>query len=164
MENENENLVNVSDCEIEFFDDDPDGEPDRAGDGYYFRVPGDDSWSGPWHSEEEAERELKEQLELNEDRAIERLFADEGWLAVIGQKDTVSYLNKIEDRWFSISIGDKNVVLSERTRNQSSPIRAVNEIEQDQDDPMYGLRLQALKNTLGVLKVGLEIEVPAPRM
>lgn len=162
MENENENLVNVSDCEIEFFDDDPDGEPDRAGDGYYFRVPGDDSWSGPWHSEEEAEQELHEQLELNEDRTIERLFADEGWLAVIGQKDTVSYVNKIEDRWFSVMVGDVNVVLSERTRDENSPIRAVIEIEQD--ETIYGLRLQALKNTLGVLKVGLEIEVPAPRM
>jgi len=162
MENENEHLVHVSDCEIEFFDEDPDGEPDRAGDGYYFRVPGDDSWSGPWHSEEEAEEELKEQLELNEERAIERIFADEGWLSVIGQKDTVSYLNKIEDRWFSISIGEKNVVLSERTRGQSSPIRAVTEVEQD--ETIYGLHLQALKETLGVLKAGLEIDVPAPKM
>lgn len=158
----NEELIRIDQCDIQYFDEDPDGDPDRAGDGYYFQLPGEEDWSGPWHSEEEAEQELKDQLELNEDRAIERIFADEGWLGVSGPKDTFSYLNKIEDRWFSVMVGEVNVVLSEQTHNQSSPIRAVIGIEQD--ETTYGYRLQALKASLGVLKDGLEIEVPAPRM
>jgi len=40
--------------EVEHFDDDPDGDEDRAGDGYYFRVIGEIGWSGAWDSEEEA--------------------------------------------------------------------------------------------------------------
>jgi len=42
---------------VEYFDEDPDGDEGRAGDGYYFQLDGEDSWSGAWHSEEEAEQE-----------------------------------------------------------------------------------------------------------
>lgn len=45
--------------EVERFEDDPDGDADRAGDGYYFQLTGEDSWSGAWHSEEEAEAEAE---------------------------------------------------------------------------------------------------------
>ena len=58
-------LIKDEDITIEFFDDDPDCDPDRAGDGYYFQLPGETDWSGPWHSREEALRialdELNEQ-------------------------------------------------------------------------------------------------------
>jgi len=53
---------NIVGLEIEFFDEDPDGDEDRAGDGYYYRIAGDDEWSGAWHSTEEAEDEAIEEL------------------------------------------------------------------------------------------------------
>lgn len=51
------------DVEIEFFDEDPDGDADRAGDGYYYQVAGDDSWAGAYHSVTEAEEAVRESLE-----------------------------------------------------------------------------------------------------
>lgn len=45
--------------EIEHFDEDPDGDEDRAGDGYYYRKVGDEGWSGAWHSEDEAKTEAE---------------------------------------------------------------------------------------------------------
>ena len=45
--------------EIQHFLHDPDGDPDRAGDGYYFKIVGQASWSGPWATETEAEQESK---------------------------------------------------------------------------------------------------------
>lgn len=49
-----------TEIEIEHFDEDPDGDEDRAGDGYYFRKVGDETWSGAWGSEEEAKEMARE--------------------------------------------------------------------------------------------------------
>jgi hypothetical protein len=48
---------------IRYFADDPDGDPDRFGDGYYYRVRGVDGWSGPWRDKEECISVHREILE-----------------------------------------------------------------------------------------------------
>jgi hypothetical protein len=66
--------------EIEFFYDDPDGEEDRAGEGYYFRLTGEETWSGAWHSEDEAEEEAWdaiEQRKADAERAAARAAAQQ---------------------------------------------------------------------------------------
>jgi len=72
---------NVVGLEIGFFDDDPDGEEDRAGEGWYYRIAGDRSWSGAWHSEEDAEAEAIEELEDRRNSAayVLALHRRTGW-------------------------------------------------------------------------------------
>ena len=50
--------------EIQYFLDDPDDDPSRFGDGYYFRSPGDASWNGPWIDADECRDRHREQLEF----------------------------------------------------------------------------------------------------
>lgn len=50
-----------TEVEIEHFDEDPDGEEGRAGDGLYFRKVGEETWSGPWHSDKEAREAAREE-------------------------------------------------------------------------------------------------------
>jgi hypothetical protein len=53
----------VAAAQIEYFLEDPEDDPDRAGDGIYFRHAGKLDWSGAWQSETEAEEILREELE-----------------------------------------------------------------------------------------------------
>lgn len=49
--------------EIQYFLHDPEGDPDRAGDGYYYREPGDKGWSGSWYDEDECLEVARESFE-----------------------------------------------------------------------------------------------------
>lgn len=50
--------------EIKYFFHDPDGDPDRFGDGMYYRVPGRDGWNGPWIDAAECRAMYREDLEF----------------------------------------------------------------------------------------------------
>lgn len=50
--------------EIKYFLDDPDDDPDRFGDGYYFRIPGEEGWNGPWSGPEQCRQIYREDLEF----------------------------------------------------------------------------------------------------
>lgn len=77
-------IVKFDDIEIQFFDEDPDGAPDRAGDGWYFRLPGDESWSGAWHSEEEAEEEARDEVHAVDLRSAASELLGRGFCRVTG--------------------------------------------------------------------------------
>lgn len=49
--------------EIMLWDEDPDDEPGRTGEGWYFRFAGEDSWSGAYESEGEASDEARSVIE-----------------------------------------------------------------------------------------------------
>lgn len=52
----------LDNVEIQFFDEDPEDDPDRAGDGWYFKLPDEDGWSGAWQSESEAMDEARDTI------------------------------------------------------------------------------------------------------
>lgn len=97
-------LTNADQVEYQYFDEDPDNDPDRAGDGIYFRLPGEQDWSGPWHSESEAEGEAYQALEDKEGKSIIEDLKNEGYLCI--QKDdlNMSFVTKSDDRWFAIDV------------------------------------------------------------
>jgi hypothetical protein len=101
-EPERDEKGNILGLEIEFFDEDPDGDEDRAGEGYYYRIAGDSEWSGAWHSTEEAEDEAIEELGDRRDSvayvlAIHRrtgwplagLWSDPSHVGTLTGKDTI---------------------------------------------------------------------------
>lgn len=49
--------------QIAYSEDDPDGEQGRAGPGWYFRFPGDDSWDGTYDSHDRAEESARRGIE-----------------------------------------------------------------------------------------------------
>lgn len=103
--------MNVADhVEISQFDDDPDGEPDRAGDGYYFQIEGDEDWSGAYHSEEDAESEAKYALELREWNDIVKEMVGAGFsLTSSGGIDI--FEKKIDDEKYLVRVEEDVVVL-----------------------------------------------------
>lgn len=105
----NENTIQLIDAKqvvYEHFDTDPDGDPDRAGDGIYFQLPGESSWSGPWHSQDEAEGEAYGALDAQEISDFIRDLESEGYLCVEKNStpERISFINKIDDRWFAIDV------------------------------------------------------------
>lgn len=77
-------IIHLDDVEISFCTEDPDGDPDRAGDGWYFQMPGSDSWSGAWHSEDECREMAESDLKDHERWAYtQELYAD-GFSGVSG--------------------------------------------------------------------------------
>lgn len=167
---ETEKDILFSECTITYFDEDPDGEPDRAGDGYYYQLPGEEGWSGPWHSEDEAEDELRDDVANKESQAIEDLMLNEGWTVsryVEGDREqNPIHLNKIEDRWFEARFFGDCFTLEEKRpySDPNSVIRISIKNDDVDEDVIYGANIGAAKSALEALKVALDIEVPAPKM
>lgn len=84
MEREPIEITKLDDIEIEHFQEDPDGDPGRAGDGLYYRLPGEDSWSGAWHSEHECYEMAEQDLRLREERAWQAELEAAGYRRVLG--------------------------------------------------------------------------------
>jgi hypothetical protein len=99
-------LIDAVQVVYEHFDTDPDGDPDRAGDGIYFQLPTESSWNGPWHSQDEAEEEAYKALEALENSELVRDLERDGYLCIEknGTQWQISFINKIDDRWFAIDI------------------------------------------------------------
>ncbi|MNU27262.1 hypothetical protein D3C71_156480 [compost metagenome] len=97
-------MNSLDDIEIQFFDEDPDGAEDRAGDGYYYRILGEDGWSGCWHSEDEAMDEALDDLRRQERKAIAEEAMEDGCLCVRNDETILEFVNKIDDRWFTILV------------------------------------------------------------
>lgn len=53
----------IAALEIRYFLNDPDDDPDRFGDGIYYRPPGHESWNGPWIDAGECREMYRRQLE-----------------------------------------------------------------------------------------------------
>lgn len=101
-------LNSLDDIDIQFFDEDPDGAEDRAGDGYYFRISGEDGWSGAWHSEDEAMEEAVLSMAQTERRHIIEEAAGSGYLCVRDGDGEIDLVNKIDDRFFMIIVDIRN--------------------------------------------------------
>lgn len=175
-----ENCIRFSECEISYFVEDPDGVEDRAGDGYYYQVPGEEGWSGPWHSEEEAENELRDDLSYKEDKVIKKILLDEGW--IISKYDTVEsifvdvddksypfYLNKIEGRWFEATVIDDCVNINEKNPmdpNSSTLIQNKTNVdeEEEEEEIVYGIKIALVKSALEALHAALGVDTPSPKM
>lgn len=97
-------MNSLDDIEIQFFNEDPDGAEDRAGDGYYYCISGEDGWSGCWHSEDEAMDEALDDLRRQERKAIIDEALEDGCLCVKKDEAVLEFVNKIDDRWFSLLV------------------------------------------------------------
>jgi hypothetical protein len=174
-----ENCIRLSECEITYFDEDPDGVEDRAGDGYYYQVPGEAGWSGPWHSEEEAENELRDDLAYKEDKVIKKMLLDEGW--IISKYDTVEsifvdvddksypfYLNKIEGRWFEATVFDDCFNINEKNSlDAKSNIVILNKtsVDEEKDEEIiYGNKIALAKSALEALHAAIGTDFHSPKM
>jgi hypothetical protein len=50
---------------IQYFLHDPDGDPDRFGDGMYYSIPGEPGWNGLWMDRQECRQVYREELEVS---------------------------------------------------------------------------------------------------
>lgn len=94
-----------------YFDEDPDGDPDRAGDGWYFRIYDEDDWSGAWQSQTEAESEAIDALFARERKEIEAELASEGFAKTFWHGDDITTLSKWTDgTFYQVLIREHDVV------------------------------------------------------
>lgn len=82
MPNDEIIYLGMKDVEISFFDQDPDGDEDRAGDGWYFQIPGDEGWDGPYHSEDETQAVIFQSLEDRDLRLARKELTQAGFRSV----------------------------------------------------------------------------------
>lgn len=101
-------LNSLDDIDIQFFDEDPDGEEDRAGDGHYFQISGEEGWSGAWHSEEQAHEEAIESLRDKERRNIVAEAIEDGYFCIRNDETGIDLINKVDDRWFRVFVDVEN--------------------------------------------------------
>lgn len=134
-------LIDAGDVEYRYFDEDPDGDPGRAGDGIYFQLPGESDWSGPWHSESEAEGEAHQALEDKEIRSVTRTLKKEGYLCVGKGDHHMTFVTKVDDRWFAIDVTTDRVRARETFGFGQNNDIAV--IDFEPKDGVYGYRHQA---------------------
>jgi hypothetical protein len=133
-------LNSLDDVTIEFFDKDPEGAEDRAGDGYYFNVAGLEGWSGAWQSEDVAMDEAIAAMLWAERRNIVEEAVESGYLCVQNDGSVIDMVNKIDDRWFRILVDfDKNRVRAVETF-PSGGVAAVLDTEDEKllPEPMDG--------------------------
>jgi hypothetical protein len=139
-------LIEVDQVEYQYFDSDPEGEPDRAGDGIYFQLPGEVSWSGPWHSQDQAEGEAHQALEDREIKAIIDDLKNEGYLCVEKNDDRMSFVTKVEDRWFAVDVTADRVRARETFGiGQNSDISVM---DFEPEDGVFGYRHRAAKQAI----------------
>jgi hypothetical protein len=93
MEREPIEIIKLDDVEIQHFDEDPDGASDRAGDGLYFQLPGEDSWSGVWHSEDECYEVAEQDLQTREERAWQSELEAAGYRRILGDVWPINPVN-----------------------------------------------------------------------
>lgn len=144
-------LIDAAQVVYEHFDLDPDGDPDRAGDGIYFQLPGESSWNGPWHSEDEAEGEAYQALEAQEINRIILDLTSEGYLCV-EKNDTpqhISFINKIDDRWFAIDVTADRVRARETFGFGQNTSLAIFDFEPSEG--VFGYRRQAAKQAIDAI-------------
>lgn len=110
-------IISLDDIEIEQFDHDPDGDPDRAGDGLYFKLPGEETWSGVWHSEEQCLEEAEEELKAREMLAWQVELEADGYSRLVGTSWPINpddgeasyfrYARKDEDAYRLICVAER---------------------------------------------------------
>jgi hypothetical protein len=111
MEREPIEITKLDDIEIQHFDEDPDGDHDRAGDGLYFQLPGEDNWSGVWHSEDDCYQAAEQDLKMKEVRAIEselgaggfHKFSDDHWYGTDARYQ--KFAHKADEHYYVLVIG-----------------------------------------------------------
>ena len=161
MSQDTTNLIDADEVDYEYFDDDPDGEPDRAGDGIYFQLPGEEGWSGPWHSQEEAEGEAHQALEDMEKKGIIEDLKSEGYLC-IGKDDlSLSFIAKHEDRWFAIDVTTDRVRARETFGFAQNKKIAV--IDFEPEEGVFGYRRRAAKEAVEAITLEIGSQ-PTMRM
>jgi hypothetical protein len=143
---------------IEFFDADPDGAEDRAGDGYYFQINGEESWNGTWHSEEEAEGEAFAELVRKEEQNIISELKTEGFLCVDHETDRMRFVKEHEGRWFGIVVTTDFARAFETFGPGKNHVFTTIEIE-DYEEPMVGQRHKAARQAVEVIELAMQPEV-----
>ncbi|TLX16987.1 hypothetical protein [Rhizobium sp. MHM7A] len=151
MNQETIQLIDAKQVVYQHFDADPDGDPDRAGHGLYFQLPGESSWSGPWHSEDEAEGEAYQALEAQEVRDLIRDLESEGYLCVEKNSapERISFINKIDDRWFAIDVTADRVRARETFGFGQNKIVELFDFEPSED--VFGYRRRAAKQAVDAI-------------
>lgn len=147
-------LIDAEQVEYQYFEHDPDDETDRAGDGIYFQLPGEEGWNGPWHSQEQAEGEAYQALEETEIKAIIEDLKAEGYLC-IGKDDlSLNFIAKTDDRWFAIDVTADRVQARETFGFGQNAKIAV--IDFEPEEGVFGYRRRAAKEAAEA--IGMEID------
>jgi hypothetical protein len=147
-----------SDCfHVQYFDEDPDGAEDRAGDGYYFQIEGEEGWSGAWHSEEEAEQEAFEELNRNEEKSIISELKQEGFLCVDHDSERMRFFKESEGRWFGIVLTSDFARAFESFGPGQSNVFTTIEIEEN-EEPTIGQRHKAARQACEVIELAMQPE------
>lgn len=104
------------DIDIAFFAEDPDYEDGRAGDGYYYKYNDGETWSGPYHSDEEAEKEAREELHRQEMHEIQHELKTEGFIKSFDNWFTLVCFSKLKDSvLYQVMITEKEDVVATYT-------------------------------------------------
>lgn len=147
-----------TDCfNVEYFDIDPDGIEDRAGDGYYFQLVGENTWSGTWHSEEEAENEAFAELVRKEEAEIIAELKDEGFLCVDHDRERMRFFKEAEGRWFGIVVRADFVRAFESFGPAQNNVFTTIDVEED-EEPTVGQRHKAARQALEVIELAMQPE------
>jgi hypothetical protein len=140
-------LVNyVNDVEYEHFDQDPDGDEMRAGDGLYYKLPGEDGWSGVYHSQEEAEEDARHTLFYGEIEAISKELEADGYFLLRSDDAGQQFVLKAKDRAFEILINDDVITYGERFRSGvEASLKTMGKIEFDNGQETFGHQHRAAR-------------------
>jgi hypothetical protein len=160
-------LINYEkDVEVSFFDEDPDNDAGRAGDGYYFQLPGDESWDGAYQSETEALEEARRTLFYAELAAVKADLQNDGYLLMRNEDDDdgMLFVTKAKDRWFEIFVKDDTVAFAERFEYPSKT--EIGSIKFDDGQETFGHMHRAVRQAAAEIAshLGFEHQDVLPRM
>lgn len=140
------NLVHyVNDVEYSHFDTDPDGDPTRAGDGIYFKLPGEDSWHGPEEYESDAEEEARRSLHYHEIDMLTTELENQGYNLVRQDDSVILFMTKAKERWFQIGIVSGDDVVTYGERHKALHVNQLGKIEFDNGQEVFGSLHRAVR-------------------
>jgi hypothetical protein len=150
----------TDDVEYQFFDRDPDGDEDRAGDGVYFRIPGDEGWSGPWHSEDQAIQEATDTLQAKQKDAVFAEFRDAGYVVMPEMGGRFLFARAVDDVYGFVQVSARTVVANVVTADRGSELAYSEEFDGTQ---RFGAIQMAAREAIEALDEEIGPSPTAPR-
>ncbi len=151
-------LINyLTDVEYSYFDEDPDNDPTRAGDGTYYQLPGDDSWNGPYYSEEDASEDARNTLVYAEIDAATAELQKDGYIRLDNPEDAeIRYAIQAKGRFFEI-VSQDNIV-EWRERNAYPAFTVLGTVEFDNGQETFGHFHRAVRTAAEGIAASLGFE------
>jgi hypothetical protein len=150
----------TDDVEYQYFGEDPDGDEDRAGDGLYFRIPGEDGWSGPWHSHDQAVEEAKDTLQIMQRNAISKEFADAGYVALGAVGGQFLFARSVDDVYGFVQVSGRKLTANVVTADRGSELAFSEDFDGTQ---RFGAIQMAAREAIAALDEEIGFSPSAPR-